>query len=139
MADALVSAGVVVSGILILFTGIQWIDPAVSFMIVLFILYISYKLLIDSVNLALDAVPDSINISEVRNFLNDLPEVTGIHDLHIWALSTTEAALSVHLTTNEHTDFGFISSIQKQLDELFNIGHSTIQVEYGITEECSQI
>jgi cobalt-zinc-cadmium efflux system protein len=139
VADALVSAGVVVSGILILFTGIQWIDPAVSFMIVLFILYISYKLLIDSVNLALDAVPDSINISEVRNFLNDLPEVTGIHDLHIWALSTTEAALSVHLTTNEHTDFGFISSIQKQLDELFNIGHSTIQVEYGITEECSQI
>lgn len=139
VADALVSAGVVISGILILLTGIQWIDTLVSLIIVILILYISYNLLIDSVNLALDAVPDNIGISEVRDFLKSLPEVSGIHDLHIWALSTTEAAMTVHLSTTTHTGFDFISSIQKQLLERFNIGHSTIQIEYGTTEECNQI
>jgi cobalt-zinc-cadmium efflux system protein len=139
VADALVSAGVVISGVFILFTGIQWIDTVVSLIIVLLILYISYNLLIDSVNLALDAVPDNVSISDVRDFFTSLPEVSGIHDLHIWALSTTESALTVHLSTSEHTDFDFISSIQKELLERFNIGHTTIQIEYGTTEECNQI
>jgi cobalt-zinc-cadmium efflux system protein len=129
----------VISGILILFTGIQWIDSLVSFIIVVMILYISFNLLIDSVNLALDAVPEKISISEVRTFLEALPEVRGIHDLHIWALSTTDAALTVHLSTREHTGFDFISSIQRKLRERFSIGHSTIQVEYDTTGECNQI
>ena len=136
VADALVSLGVVVAGIIMAFTGTQWIDSLVSFAIILVILYSSYHLLIDSVNLALDAVPENINIEEVREFLEKQPEVEGIHDLHIWALGTTDAALTVHLTTREQTDVSFITSIQHQLHERFGIEHATIQVEFGSKEDC---
>ncbi len=137
VADALVSLGVVVAGFIMAFTGIQWIDSLVSFTIVAVILYSSYHLLIDSVNLALDAVPENINIEEVSEFLKKLPEVTGVHDLHIWALSTTDAALTVHLSTCEQTDISFITSIQNQLHERFRIEHATIQIEFGSKEDCS--
>ncbi|MCU0462605.1 MAG: cation diffusion facilitator family transporter [Bacteroidales bacterium] len=136
VSDALVSLGVVVAGIIMAFTGIQWIDSLVSFAIIVVILYSSYHLLIDSVNLALDAVPENVNIEEVRGFLEELPEVSGVHDLHIWALGTTDAALTVHLTTCEQTDVGFIISIQNQLHERFGIEHATIQVEFGSKEDC---
>ena len=136
VADALVSFGVVVAGIIIAYTGILWIDSLVSFTIVVVILYSSYHLLIDSVNLALDAVPENINIEEVSEFLKKLPEVSGVHDLHIWALSTTDAALTVHLSTCEKTDINFITSIQNQLQERFRIEHSTIQIEFGSNEDC---
>jgi len=136
VADALVSMGVVVAGVIMAFTGIQWIDSLVSFTIVAVILYSSYHLLIDSVNLALDAVPENINIEEVSEFLKKLPEVSGVHDLHIWALSTTDAALTVHLSTWEQTDVSFITSIQNQLHERFRIEHATIQVEFGTMEDC---
>ncbi|MDP3002990.1 MAG: cation diffusion facilitator family transporter [Bacteroidales bacterium] len=136
VADALVSMGVVVAGVIMAFTGIQWIDSLVSLTIVAVILYSSYHLLIDSVNLALDAVPENINIEEVSEFLKKLPEVSGVHDLHIWALSTIDAALTVHLTTWEQTDVSFITSIQNQLHERFRIEHATIQVEFGTTEDC---
>jgi len=136
VADALVSLGVVVAGIIMAFTGIQWIDSLVSFAIIVVILYSSYHLLIDSVNLALDAVPENVNIEEVRGFLEELPEVSGVHDLHIWALGTTDAALTVHLTTCEQTDVSFIISIQHQLHERFGIEHATIQVEFGSKEDC---
>jgi cobalt-zinc-cadmium efflux system protein len=136
VADALVSLGVVVAGIIMTFTGIQWIDSLVSFAIITVILYGSYKLLIDSVNLALDAVPDNIKIELVRDYLSGLPEVTGVHDLHIWSLGTTDAALTVHLTTCEQTDVSFISSIQRHLHKQFDIEHTTIQVEYGGMEDC---
>lgn len=131
IADALVSLGVVIAGIIMAFTGIVWIDSVVSFAIIAVILYSSYHLLIDSVNLALDAVPENVNIEAVRNYLKNLPEVTDIHDLHIWALSTTDAALTVHLTTNTQTDVSFISSIQHELHKQFDIEHSTLQIEYG--------
>jgi cobalt-zinc-cadmium efflux system protein len=136
VADALVSMGVVVAGILMIFTGIQWIDSVVSFVIIAVILYSSYNLLIDSVNLALDAVPENIKIEHVSDYLSGLPEVTGVHDLHIWSLGTTTAALTVHLTTSVQTNVNFISSVQRQLHEQFNIEHSTIQVEYGSMEDC---
>lgn len=136
VADALVSLGVVVAGFIMAFTGIQWIDSLVSFTIVAVILYSSYHLLIDSVNLALDAVPENIKIEKVREFLKKLPEVSGEHDLHIWALGTTDAALTVHLTTCEQTDVSFITSIQHQLHERFGIEHATIQVEFGREEDC---
>ena len=136
VADALVSLGVVLAGIIITLTGIQWIDSVVSFAIIAVILYGSYNLLIDSVNLALDAVPDNIKIELVREYLAGLSEVTGVHDLHIWSLGTTDAALTVHLTTCEQTDVSFISTIQHQLNERFNIEHSTIQVEYGDMDDC---
>jgi cobalt-zinc-cadmium efflux system protein len=136
VADALVSLGVVVAGIIIALTGIQWIDSVVSFVIISFILYSSYKLLIDSVNLALDAVPENIKIEHVHDYLAGLPEVTGVHDLHIWSLGTTDAALTVHLTTSVQTSLNFITSIQHQLHEQFEIEHSTIQVEFGALDPC---
>jgi len=133
IADTLVSLGVVVTGIIVAFTGIEWFDPAISFVIVGVILYSSYHLLIDSVNLALDAVPDHIDLQDVKQYLESVPEVTDVHDLHIWALSTTETALTVHLKTVARTDTAFITGIQQQLQERFGIGHATIQVEYGET------
>jgi cobalt-zinc-cadmium efflux system protein len=136
VADALVSLGVVVAGIIIALTGIQWIDSVVSFAIIAVILYGSYKLLIDSVNLALDAVPDNIKIEHVHDYLACLPEVTGVHDLHIWSLGTTDAALTVHLTTSVPTSLSFITSIQHHLHEKFEIEHSTIQVEFGALDPC---
>jgi cobalt-zinc-cadmium efflux system protein len=136
MADALVSLGVVIAGIIMALTGILWIDSLVSFAIIAVILYSSYHLLIDSVNLALDAVPENIDIEEVSKFLEKLPEVTGVHDLHIWALSTTDAALTVHLSTSEQTDINFITSIQQELHKRFRIEHATIQVEFGSSDDC---
>ncbi|OFX87814.1 MAG: cobalt transporter [Bacteroidetes bacterium GWF2_33_16] len=133
IADALVSLGVVVAGIIMAFTGIVWIDSVVSIAIITVILYSSYHLLIDSINLALDAVPENVNIEAVRDYLKNLPEVSNIHDLHIWALSTTDAALTVHLATNTQTEVTFITNIQHQLHEQFDIEHATIQVEFGDT------
>lgn len=138
IADALVSLGVVVTGVIMAFTGIVWVDSLVSFVIIAVILYSSYHLLIDSVNLALDAVPKNIDIEAIREYLKSLPEVSNIHDLHIWALSTTDAALTVHLTTKTQTDVLFITSIQHHLHEQFGIEHATIQVEYGNnTVDCT--
>jgi len=134
IADALVSMGVVVAGIIMALTGIVWIDTLVSFVIVAVILYSAYHLLIDSVNLALDAVPENIDIDEVSNYLQSLPEVANLHDLHIWALSTTDSALTVHLATCTPTDVDFITSIQRQLHKQFSIEHATIQVEYGASK-----
>ena len=136
VADALVSFGVVVGGIIMIFTGIHWIDSFVSFAIIAVILYSSYNLLIDSVNLALDAVPENIKIEHVHKYFESLPEVAGVHDLHIWSLGTTDAALTVHLTTCVPTNVKFIGSIQRHLHEQFKIEHSTIQVEYGNMEDC---
>jgi len=136
VADALVSLGVVIAGIIMVLTGIQWIDSLVSFLIIAVILYGSYNLLIDSVNLALDAVPENIKIEAVRDYLADLPEVTGVHDLHIWSLGTTDAALTVHLSTKVQTNVNFISSIQHELHTTFDIEHSTIQIEFGGMDDC---
>ena len=137
IADALVSLGVVIAGVIIAFTGIIWIDSLISFAIIAVILYSSYHLLIDSVNLALDAVPKNINIEAISSYLKGLTGVTNVHDLHIWALSTTDAALTVHLTTLTQTDNRFITNIQRQLYEQFSIEHATIQVEYSNnTTDC---
>jgi cobalt-zinc-cadmium efflux system protein len=136
VADAVISLGVVAAGLIIALTHLQWIDSVVSFSIIAVIIYSSYNLLIDSVNLALDAVPENINIEEVREFLEKLPEVSGVHDLHIWALGTSDAALTVHLLTTAQTNMSFIALIQNQLHEKFGIEHSTVQVEFGGTEDC---
>ncbi|MFZ4549261.1 MAG: cation diffusion facilitator family transporter [Bacteroidales bacterium] len=134
LADAMVSFGVVLAGVLIAFTGMVWVDSVLSIAIIAVILYSSYHLLIDSVNLALDAVPENVNIGEVQEYMKSLNEVSSLHDLHIWALSTTDAALSVHLVTNAQTDVGFVTNIQRHLHDKFNIEHATIQVEYGNSE-----
>ncbi len=135
MADALVSVGVVIAGLLIALTGIYRIDSIVSVIIIGVILYNAYQLLIASVSLALDAVPENIDIEAIRKYLTGLPEINGIHDLHIWALSTSAAALTVHLESNVLTDNTFLTGIRKMLKEEFGIEHSTIQIEFGEQSE----
>jgi len=128
-ADAGVSLGVVVAGLLIKLTGIQWIDPAVSFLIILVILWGTWRLFIDSINLALDAVPRHIDVNKVRDFLLSKEGVTGIHDLHIWAMSTTQVALTVHLVIPGGAGDTFIAALQKELGLYFGINHTTFQIE----------
>lgn len=136
VADALVSLGVVIAGIVILFTGVAWIDSAVSLVIAAFILYSSYRLLIDSINLALDAVPKDIDINQVSNYLTGLNGVNSIHDLHIWALSTSETALTVHLVVENPINNDLLHEITDYLSGNFGISHSTIQVEQKGSKPC---
>jgi len=136
-ADAGVSAGVVIAGLLINLTGLKWIDPVMSFIIIVIILWGTWKLFTDSINLALDAVPKHISIEKVRNFLLSKEGVTDIHDLHIWALSTTQVALTVHLIMPKGHDDLFIKELQKELHDRFGIDHTTFQVENeDIQKEC---
>jgi len=131
MADTLVSGGVVIAGLIITLSGITWIDSVMSFIIIAVIIYNAWHLLVESVSLALDAVPGNIDIEEIRDYLSRLPEVSGIHDLHIWAMSTSSAALIVHLETNTVTDIDFLGRIQGHLKDNYGIKHTTIQVEHG--------
>lgn len=136
-ADAGVSLGVVVAGLLINITGLQWIDPITSFLIIAVILWGTWNLFTDSVDLALDAVPKQIDVDKVRDFLLSQNGVQNVHDLHIWAMSTTKVALSVHIITSVQTDSSFIQEIQESLHEKFNIGHTTIQIEFGsVLKDC---
>jgi len=129
-ADAGVSAGVVLAGVIILTTGWLWIDPAVSLVITAIILVGTWGLLRDSFNLALDAVPAGIDPEAVKSYLSDLPGVSGVHDLHIWAMSTSETALTVHLLKPDAGDDDtLIEQASRQLHDRFGIEHITIQWE----------
>ncbi|HFD13848.1 MAG TPA: cation transporter [Epsilonproteobacteria bacterium] len=129
-ADAGVSLGVVIAGVAILFTGWLWLDPVLSLMIVIVILISTWGLLRDSINLSIDAVPSTIDVSKVKDYLLALEDITSVHALHVWALSTTENALSVHLvTTKKEIDNRFLEDIQEHLHHEFDISHSTIQTE----------
>ncbi len=129
-ADAAISLGVVVAGIAIMITGWLWLDPVISLFIVLVILIGTWGLLRDSIDLSIDAVPQGIDVQHIKNYLNNLENVTEIHDLHIWAISTTETALTVHLiTTHKLIDNCFLEKIQEHLHHHFDISHATIQIE----------
>jgi cobalt-zinc-cadmium efflux system protein len=128
-ADAGVSVGVICSGALILATGRTWIDPAVSLGIVVIVLFGSWGLLRDSVNLALDAVPEGIDIGAIQQHLRALPGVLDVHDLHIWGLSTTEAALTAHIVVAAHADDVFLVRTEQDLHSRFGIEHATLQIE----------
>jgi len=129
-ADAGVSAGVVLAGVVILTTGWLWIDPAVSLIITAIILAGTWGLLRDSFNLALDAVPAGIDPEAVKSYLSDLPGVNGVHDLHIWAMSTSETALTAHLLKPDADDDDtLIEQASRELHERFGIEHVTIQWE----------
>ncbi len=131
-ADAIVSLGVVLAGIAIVATGWLWFDPVVSLIIVAVIVFGTWQLLRDSVNLALDGVPAGIELLAVRTYLEQIKGVAEVHDLHIWAMSTTETALTVHLVMPEGCPSdAFLTQICKQLHDLFGIEHATIQVETG--------
>ncbi len=129
-ADALVSAGVVVAGLGIVFTGWAWLDPLVSILIVGAILWSTWGLLADSVSLSLHAVPPGIDAKAIRDYLESLPNVAEVHDLHIWGMSTTETALTAHLVmSNGYPGDAFIAQIVHELHDRFQVGHATIQVE----------
>ncbi len=129
-ADAGVSLGVVIAGILIIVTGWLWIDPVISLVIISIIFIGTWGLLRNSLNYAIDSVPQDIDIAGIRSYLTDIDCVSRIHDLHVWPLSTTEVALTVHVVVNyDSLDNNFLSKLQQHLYEHFNIDHATIQVE----------
>jgi len=136
-ADALVSAGVVAAGLLILLTGQGWIDPAVSLVIVLVIIWSTWGLLRDSVRMLLDAVPDHIDLEEVRAELLSRPGVAAVHDLHIWSMSTSEIALTAHLVMpGGHPGDAFLVELQDRLARRYRIEHCTIQIEIRDSHAC---
>ena len=139
-ADAVVSLGVVLAALAMRFTGWLWLDPAVSLVIVVVIAVGTWGLLRDSVNLALDAVPQSIDPGQVETYLAALPGVTAVHDLHIWGMSTTDAAMTVHLVKPDASiDDALLARINADMHRLFHIDHTTVQFELGdAAHPCSQ-
>lgn len=136
-ADAAVSAGVVLGGALILFTGAAWIDPALSLLIVAVILWSTWGLLRDSVVMALHAVPPGMDAETVEAALAALPGVARVHDLHIWPMSTTQVALTVHLQMPDgHPGDAFLHDAQYRLEHDFGIHHATLQIEIGDGDPC---
>lgn len=136
-ADAAVSAGVVIGGGLILLTGSEWVDPAVSLAIVAVILWSTWGLARESLTMVLQAVPEGIDADAVRNTLASLPGVARVHDLHIWPMSTTEAALTAHLVMpGGHPGDAFLIDLQHRLAHDFRIDHTTVQIELGEGAEC---
>jgi cobalt-zinc-cadmium efflux system protein len=131
-SDAAVSLGVVGAGVGIVVTGWLWLDPAISIAVSALILLGTLGLLRDSLNLALDAVPSGIDPDAVRAYLMAVPGVQEVHDLHVWAMSTTETALTVHLVAGDGTtDDAFLAHMCDELDDRFEIHHATIQLERG--------
>ena len=128
-SDAAVSLGVVVAALLIMATGWLWIDPAISLVIAAVVLASGWGLMRDSVNLALDAVPKGIELAKVRDYLAALDGVTEVHDLHIWAMSTNETALTAHLVRPGGHDDAFLHHVCEGLSHRFKIHHATLQVE----------
>lgn len=130
ITDAGVSLGVVIAGIAIMFTGWLWLDPVLSLVIVAVILVSTWGLHKDSVNLSMDAVPSDVNVSEIKKYFLSLTEVREIHALHVWAISTTENALTVHLlceTMPANNDL--LEKIEDDMHHLFSIEHSTVQIK----------
>lgn len=139
VADAAISLAVVIAGVAMMFTGWYRLDPIVSLVIVAVILYGTWSLLRESVQLALNAVPPHIDVSAVEKHLRQLPGVSEVHDLHIWGMSTTESALTAHLVMpGGHPGDSVIDDLAFSLAERFAIHHSTLQVELGTTvHACS--
>ena len=131
-ADAAVSMGVLISGAIIWKYGFVWMDPLISLLIAGVIFLSTWGLIRDSVNLAVDAVPRNVDPDAVRKFLTSQPGVSDLHDLHIWAMSTTDTALTAHLVMPvTPQEDAFLHGVTKQLHDRFGIEHATIQVERG--------
>ena len=131
-ADAGVSLGVVAAGIAMMYTGWTWLDPVISLMIVLVIFVGTWGMLRESLQLALHAAPTSVDPAAVRRYLEELPGVTEVHDLHVWAMSTTETALTAHLVMpGGHPGDAFFADAVHEIEERFKIGHATLQTEIG--------
>lgn len=137
LSDAMVSAGVVLAGVAIWATGIGWIDPVVSLAIAALILWQTWGLLRETLEMSLAAVPRAIDYDAVTTALEALPGVAKVHDLHIWPMSTTEPVLTAHLVMpNGHPGDAFLAAARAMLKHGFSIGHATLQVETG--GECDR-
>jgi cobalt-zinc-cadmium efflux system protein len=139
-ADAGVAAGVVLAGLAIQFTGWQFLDPLTSLAIALLIVITTWSLLRESLDLAMDAVPDAVAHDEVEAWLASLPGVTEVHDLHIWGLSTTETALTAHLVCADHdVEQRRLHDLTHALRDRFGIGHATLQIETTAEAELCRL
>jgi len=131
-ADTAVSVGVIAAGAVIYFTGWAWVDPAVSLAIAGIIFASTWNLLRRSTAMALDAVPSHIDLDAVERYLQSLPGVTAVHDLHVWPLSTSQTALTAHLVRPSSTDDdALLAEAAETLRDRFSIDHTTIQMERG--------
>ncbi len=128
-ADAAVSAGVMVAGAIILWTGARWVDPLASLLIVAVILATTWRILVQSLDMALDAAPRGMDVGAVRGWLSAQPGVSAVHDLHIWPISATETALTAHLVVPGGSGDGLLEAVIEGLKREFGIGHPTVQVE----------
>ena len=138
LADAAVSAGVVIAGAAVILTDARWIDPVTSLVITVVIAWGSWGLLRDSVKLGLLGVPAGIDEAAVRGFLAGQPGVTAVHDLHIWPMSTTETALTAHLVIPAgHPGDAFLHDLAHALEHRFRIGHTTVQIETAADADCA--
>ena len=136
MADAGVSIGVVISGAVIMFSGWWILDPIVSIAIVAVILWGTWGLLKDSVGLAMDAAPRSVDVAAVREALVALPGVSAVHDLHVWNMSTTSTALTAHLVHDRSDPRALLIEAQTLAKTRFAIGHTTLQLETDVMPDC---
>lgn len=133
-SDAAVSFGVAIAGAIVMFTGWWWLDPLLTLVVSVIIIWSTWDLLLQSLRLALQAVPAGITSDDVRHRLASLPGVTEVHDLHIWAMSTTENALTAHLVMPAgHPGDAFLHSACRDLEERFGIHHVTLQIEVADT------
>lgn len=131
-SDAVLSFGVVLAGVGILITGWEWLDPAMSLIIVVAIVAVTWRLLQESFNLSLDAVPPGVDPAAVREYLGTQTGVTDVHHLHVWAMSTTEVALTAHLVKPDGAlDDALLARVEQELAERFGIGHVALQFERG--------
>jgi cobalt-zinc-cadmium efflux system protein len=134
--DAAVSAGVVGAGGLILLTGARWVDPVASLLIVTVILGTTWKILVQSLDMAMDAAPRGVDVAAIKAWLGRLPGVAAVHDLHVWPISATETALTVHLVVPGGAEDGLIEVVNTGLRAEFGIGHPTVQVERSDCDQC---
>ncbi|MGN0281830.1 MAG: cation diffusion facilitator family transporter [Prevotella sp.] len=132
-ADTLVSVGVVISGIVITFTGWNIIDPIVSLLIAVVILFSTWGLLSASLRLSMDGMPEGINLEDIEATMKALPNVVGVHHVHVWAISTTENALTAHIVVNDVSQMEQTKQSLKAKLKATGIGHSTLEFE---TTEC---
>jgi cobalt-zinc-cadmium efflux system protein len=139
LSDAVVSFGVVCAGGLILLTGWLWLDPLMTLIIVVVIVYGTWGLFKDSFRMALAAVPGGIDPAKVRQYLETLPGVSRVHDLHIWPMSTTQTALTCHLVMPDgHPGDTFNAELAEHLRDQFSIEHTTVQIELAEDADCHQ-
>ncbi|MGE0743094.1 MAG: cation diffusion facilitator family transporter [Hyphomonadaceae bacterium] len=139
LADAGVSAAVILAGLAIWLTGADWIDPAISVAVVLLIVWGTWGLLRESLDLALDAAPPHIDVSAVRAYLANQPGVLEVHDLHVWAMGATKPALTAHLVRPEGGDDAFLAALTQGIAAQFGIAHVTVQVERAHRADCSDL